>query len=689
MAHKKIEQALLESEQRYRALFNNRTQALVECRIITDVEGKPIDYLHQTANDASCRMLGLPREQFEGKRITELFPDVNTVAPELVEQLGKVALHGDEVTLEVFFTPSGQWFSVYAYSPGQGEFTAMFTDITAQKKADQERDVLMEQLHQAAVLANRERAQLEAVFQSLAEGISVFDMAGNLLLNNDALARIYGFAQGEDMHQNLAYFERIFELTTADGELIPVSAWPASLVLQGESIKEWELRGHRVDTGQSWCFSYNGTPVCNEDGQQILAVVVTRDITERKRLERELHQAYNRLANSLEAEQAAKEVAEAANRAKSGFLATMSHEIRTPLNGLIGFTGLLLDSKLTEEQHRFAELVRQSGESLLHLINDFLDFSKIEAGYLELEPLVFDPLLVVEQALNLVQVAAERKGLALHHQLQTPHFVRGDAGRLRQILLNLLSNAVKFTEQGAISLNGEVLMAQGGVVWLRFIVVDTGIGIDEEAQARLFQPFIQADASTTRRFGGTGLGLAICRRLAEAMGGTVSLASKQGQGSTFTLTLPFDTVPEGVVAEAESLSGGELYSGSGHTNGRVLVAEDNPVNQLMAVEMLKRLGFRVDVVGNGEEAVQAVQHLPYDVVLMDCEMPVMSGLEATRLIRTQESVDRRVPVIALTASALKGDREKCLEAGMDDFLSKPMRLSDLRKKLEVWLGKAR
>lgn len=687
MAHKRIKQALYESEQRYQALFNNKTQALVECRIITDEHGTPVDYLHVTANDASCRMLGLPREQFEGIRLTELFPDVHHAAPQLIEQMGKVALEGDELGVEVYFTPSQQWFMVYAYRHGPGEFTAMFTDITAQKNAEREREAWMEQLRQTASRADREHAQLKAVFQSLDEGIAVFDMDSNLILANNALVRILGFSRDEDAQRSLNYFSELMELTLPDGEVVPPADWPAAQVLRGQTIKEYELHASRRDTGQCWIFCFNGAPVLNEQGEQILAVVATTDITERKRLERELHRAYNRLANSLEAEQNAKEAAEAANHAKSAFLATMSHEIRTPLNGLIGFTGLLLDSPLTDEQHRFAELVRQSGEALLHLMNDFLDFSKIEAGHLELEPVAFEPKQVVDQALDLVRVPAGTKGLALRCRVDAPQHVRGDAGRLRQILLNLLGNAVKFTLKGHISLNCHLLPAPDDhTALLQFTVSDTGIGIEPATQGKLFQPFIQADASTTRRFGGTGLGLAICKRLAVTMGGSIALHSRPGHGSTFTLTLPFERLPEdSLKPEAVSVLPAPLDHNS--PGGRVLVAEDNPVSQLMAAEMLKRLGFRADVVGNGEEAVKALQSLPYDLVLMDCEMPVMSGLDATRAIRAQELTQARIPVIAMTASALKGDRERCLEAGMDDFLPKPVRLSDLRKKLAEWLGK--
>ncbi|MCC2638877.1 MAG: sensor signal transduction histidine kinase [Moraxellaceae bacterium] len=697
-----IEQALRASEQRYRALFNNKTQGLVECRLVTDADGRAVDYVHETVNDTACRMLGLTREQFQGAHLLDLFPDVDTAVPGMIEQFGRVALQGEEAYREVNFTPSGQWFLIYAFSAARGQFTVIFTDITAQKQAEQERDALMEQLRNAAVQAVEERAKLEAVFQSLQEGIAVMDMDGSLILSNEALAHIHGYASREDMLCHLDYFKPLFNLATPEGEPVALDDWPIARILRGETLRELELQAQRQDTGWSMKVSYSGTPVRNEQGEQILCVLVVRDISEHKRMEGELREAVARMKQALEAEQVAKRAAEEANQAKSAFLATMSHEIRTPLNGLIGFAGLLLDGPLSDEQRRFAELVRQSGESLLHLMNDFLDFSKIEAGYLELEPVVFDPQLEVEKALDLVQPAATRKGLVLRHRVQAPAQLCGDAGRLRQILLNLLGNAVKFTLEGEVVVACESLSEPGGeaaspggaapgaagtTVWLQFTVRDTGIGIDAATQAKLFQPFIQADVSTTRRFGGTGLGLAICRRLTQAMGGSIELVSAVGQGSTFTVRLPFERLPE-----SASAAPGQRPASAGNARalpieGRILVAEDNPVSQLMAVEMLKRLGCRADVVGNGEEAVQALQQLPYDLVLMDCEMPVLDGFEATRRLRRQETPGRRVPVIAMTASALKGDREKCLAAGMDDFLPKPVRLDDLRQKLGAWLGK--
>ncbi len=633
----RTEEALVASERRYRTL----------------AEATGVGIWHITpggrtvyANPAMLAMLELRDQEEIGDRIYQRFfteDSQKTIAAQIAKRRGgeagiyEVELVGARGTRR-HVTVSG----APLLGP-DGELSGMiatFIDTTSRRRAEAERDRFF-RLSQDAIIICR------------------FD--GTVHQANPAATQALGLREGEINGRSAFDYvlaEDRLTLETALAQLgrgCPVDGVEFRIVVAGGALR--------------W-YSWSAVPALN-DG---LLYAIGRDVTESKLAGEELRRA--------------KDAAEKASRAKSEFLANISHEIRTPLNGVIGMTGLLMDTRLDAEQSGFAGTAHRSAESLLALVNELLDFSKLEAGRTEVETTEFNIRQVAAEVDDLVSFSARDKRLDYRTRIDpnVPAWLRGDPAHLRRVLVNLTANAIKFTREGRVHVDIH-LDADSPKPVLRFVVSDTGIGISAERLPDLFQPFTQADASTTRRFGGTGLGLSISKRLVEMMGGEIGVESEAGKGSRFWFRLPFE-LGRGTPAESavNCSSDAPSLTGAGR-QPRVLVVEDNVVNQRVLLALLKKQGCRADAVANGKEAIRQLETLPYDLVLMDCHMPEMDGYEAARIIRDPHSsvLDHKIPIIATTASAMEGDQEKCAASGMDDYLAKPIAADRLLEKITLWL----
>jgi len=500
----------------------------------------------------------------------------------------------------------------------------------------------------------------EKAIDSTNEGYWVIDADGNFVEVNPGYCRMMGYSHAQIMKMCIADFEAV-------ATMVQIRAQIQRIIQKG--YERFETRHRHID-GHWIELEITVTGV---DDRYLVAFL--RDIGERKAADAALREATQQ--------------AEQANRAKSEFLANMSHEIRTPMNGVLGLTEVVLDSPLEPQQREHLELVKSAAVSLLVILNDILDLSKIEAGKLGIEQVPYSPAGVMRDVTQAVRARAQAKGLSLQCETDpsVPEKVLGDPVRLRQILLNLCDNAIKFTDTGSVSVRAQATLTDTGDCELMVCVRDTGIGIPADKQDVIFQSFNQADTSTTRKYGGTGLGLTICASLAALMGGRIWLESEAGQGSSFWFTVQGVVAPPGQAGfgdrpaepvQSQPAEKTRPVSQPADHRLQILLAEDNPLNQRLAVLLLERWGHEVALAQDGFEAVTLFGQRDWDLVLMDMQMPNMDGVAATRAIRATETGGRRTPIVAMTANAMNADRELCLEAGMDAFLSKPFEVERFR-----------
>lgn len=641
---RRTEAALRESEAQLLAIF----AAMDDLIFVMDSDGRYLQIAPTNPN-----LLYKPSSELIGKTLHEVFP--HSQADIFLYHIRRALDACETVHIEYSLHIDGAevWFT--------GAISPMLTDsvvfvchnMTERKQAEE------------ALKKSQQKLALHVQHTPLA----VIEWSDDYEIKewNPAAEAIFGYSKAEAVGQNGA------KLLIPESAKEHVNNIKSKLLLQTDGTRS--TNENLTKDGRTIICEWYNTPLIDQNGGVIGVASLAQDITERKRSELEL--------------QTAKETAEAANRAKSEFLANMSHEIRTPMNGVIGMTELLLNTELTPQQQEFITTIRSCSSALLTIINDILNFSKIESGKLELEKQPLHLQTCIEEALNLLTCKASEKNLRLVYLIDpsTPNIIMGDVTRLCQILINLIGNAVKFTATGEVAVsvtaqkqNSE--FSSDSFYEIQFAVKDTGIGIPADRMDRLFKSFSQVDSSITRQYGGTGLGLSISKRLCEMMGGRIWVESQVGFGSTFYFTIVAQPAPETRQIEKQSFQQQKekcLLHAQTHPL-RILLAEDNTVNQKVAEHILQQMGYQADIASNGLEVLEALRRQPYDVVLMDVQMPEMDGLTATRYI-CQEWPQARPRIIALTANAMQSDRACCFEAGMDDYLSKPLRVDELVEAL--------
>ncbi len=641
--------ALMNEREKGRRALDNQKFALDQHAIvsITDLHGD-ITY----ANDRFCELSGYSRAELLGTnhRIVKSGQHPREVYERMWQTIAQGRVwHGEICNRK----KNGDHYWVDAtILPLAGvdglpeQYIGIRTDITARKIAEAQ---LEEQLR-----------FVEVLLEATPTAIYLKDKAGRYIRFNKAFEALFGIERAQWIGKT------VFDLVPEPAASM-MHAKDQELLTSG-AVQTYDASFTNRRTGEAREGLYWKAALTNSDGEITGLVGTILDITERNRFEQELRNA--------------RRSAEAASQAKSDFLANMSHEIRTPMNGVIGMTDLALDTELNATQREYLSIVKNSALSLMVILNDILDFSKIEAGKLNIETIEFALAQTIAETLKSIQVRAEKKGLQLLCDMAPalPARVIGDPVRIRQVLTNLCDNAIKFTAQGQVrvTVGWRALDLDGTEI--QFAVQDSGIGIPADKQQGIFEAFSQADSSTTRQFGGTGLGLTICARLVDLMGGRIWVESQPGQGSIFHFTVQVQTAAAALPATGRSAQ--TLAPKPGSRTLKILLVEDHPINQKLAITLLRKWGHTVVLANNGQEAVDFFASERWDLVLMDMQMPVMGGLEATRLIRASEAPGQRTPIVAMTANAMESDRQSCLDAGMDDHLAKPFNAAVLQAMLQ-------